>query len=317
MTTSGVNTFSVNRDEIIRFAMLTIGKLEESEVPTAQEVSDCAAFLNMLVKQWQGKADFAPGLKTWTRRHGYLFLQSNTGKYIVGPGAIGWTLTPIITTTSAAALAGQPIVMVTNAAGIVSGDNFGVQTGNNLNWYIVLSVVGTTVTLTTNLTGNVSSGAQVFDYTVTATQPLVIESVFLRDNTNSDVPVRLMTNIQYNLLPSKTDPTNIGDPLAIYYEFQLGNSYLYTDVAGAQDVTKYLCIDYLDTEEDFVSPTDTPAYPQEWYLPLSLGLSRLIAPVFHAEWTPLMEANYQSALKIAQEKEPEIVTMYFEPGRDE
>ena len=60
VTTSGVNTYSVNRDKIIRLAMLTLGKLEENETPTAQEMTDCADFLNMMCKQWQGKADLLP-----------------------------------------------------------------------------------------------------------------------------------------------------------------------------------------------------------------------------------------------------------------
>lgn len=72
MTTSGVYSFSVTRDQIVRLAMLNIGQLQDIEVPTAQELTDCSMFLNMMVKQWMGKADFAPGLKTWTRRHGHL-----------------------------------------------------------------------------------------------------------------------------------------------------------------------------------------------------------------------------------------------------
>ena len=61
MPTSGTYSFTVTRDDIVREAMLNIGKLGEAETPTAQEVTDCARKLNMLVKQWMARQDFAPG----------------------------------------------------------------------------------------------------------------------------------------------------------------------------------------------------------------------------------------------------------------
>jgi hypothetical protein len=158
----------------------------------------------------------------------------------------------------------------------------------------------------------VAGGAVVFVYQTAASQPINIEAAVLRDSTNNDVPMRIMQQPEYDNLPAKTAPTNISDPGAIYYEFQLGSSYLFTDVAGAQDVTKYLVITHLVAEEDFVDPTNTPAYPQEYYLPLSLGLAKLISPMFRAPWTPVMEDNYKLALMIAQKKEPEIVNAYFQ-----
>ena len=313
MTTSGVVTFSVNRDQIIRTAMLNIGKLDENEVPTATETSDCAMFLNMLVKQWQGKADFAPGLKTWTRKRGYQFLNASGYQYTLGPGGTGWTNSFVTTSTTAAAASGQAVVMVTSVSGMTAGDRFGVEDVNgDLDWYTILTAIGTTVTLTSNLTSNVGTSSTVFTYTTAGTQPINIEAVVLRDSQNNDVPMNILFQPQYDSLPAKTNPTNISDPGAVYYEFQLTNSNLFTDVAGAADVTKYLVITYLSAEEDFVSATDTPAYPQEWYLALALGLSKLIAPMFNAPWTAARESNYKLALAIAQKKEPEKVVYYFQ-----
>ena len=317
MTTSGVNTFSVNRDQIIRLAMLNLGKLEQSETPTPEELTDCSMYLNMLVKQWQGTADFAPGLKTWTRRRGYLFLHNSTPQYTVGPSGTGWTNSYVSTTTVANAAAGQAVVIVSSSSGMTAGDRFGVEVSTgNLEWHTILSVVGTSVTLTTNLSYAASALSQVFTYTTAANQPIIIESVNLRDDTGNDTPVRVMTNLQYDALPAKMAPTNLSDPSAIYYEFQLGSSYLFTDVYGCQDVTKFLVISYLEAEQDFVSATDTPEYPQEWYLALALNLSKLIAPMFSASWTPIMEENATNALAIARRKEPEKSVAYFQCGDD-
>ncbi len=84
-TTSNSFNFPTTRDQIIRDAMLNIGAIGEAEVPTSQETSDCAYKLNMLVKQWMGKQDFAPGLKMWTRQRGDLFMSASRGQYQLGP----------------------------------------------------------------------------------------------------------------------------------------------------------------------------------------------------------------------------------------
>lgn len=317
MTTSGTYSFSVARDDIIRLAMLNIGKLEENETPSARETTDCSMLLNMLVKQWQGKADFAPGLKTWTRRHGHLFLSSTTGQYTLGPGGTGWTNNYVTTTLTANAASGQPAVVVAATTGMVAGDKFGVVLSSGaLFWSVILTIVGLTVTLTTNLTGAAGSGAVVFDYTTTAQQPIVIETVLLRDYTKSDTPIRRMILQEYDNLPSKADPTFISDPTSIYYEFQLTNGVLYTDVAGASDTTKHLCMTYMEAVQDLNSANDTFEYPQEWYLALAWGLAKQICPMFNAPWTELMKENAAMSLAIAQKKEPETSVMFFQCGED-
>jgi len=126
-----------------------------------------------------------------------------------------------------------------------------------------------------------------------------------------------MTVQDYDYLPSKVAPLNIGDPTAIYYEFQLGNSYLYTDIAAAQDVSKHLVLTYLESVQDVLQASDNFEYPQEWFLPLSLGLGKQIAPMFNASWTALMQDNYVEALSIARRKDPERSSMFFQPGAEE
>lgn len=317
MTTSGVYSLSVNRDQIVRQAMLNIGKIDPGESPTAQETTDCVFLLNLLVKQWQGNADGAPGLKTWTRRHGHLFLSSTTGQYTVGPSGTGWTNSYVTTTTTSSAAAGQAVVLVTSSTGMTAGDNFGLQLDSGaLFWSTIFTKVGLTITLTTNLPSVSSTGSVVFDYTTTAQQPVVIETVFLRDINNADTPVRMLTVQDYDNLPSKVDTTAPADPTSIYYEFLLTNSNLYTDCAAAQDVTKHLCLTYMEAVQGFVNATDNPEYPQEYFLPLTWGLAKQIAPMFNAPWTQNMQSNYEISLGIAQRKEPERTTMYFQPGED-
>ena len=217
MSTSGTYTFSVTRDDIIRQALLFLNKIDETESPTAIETVDMARLLNMLVKQWQGKTDFAPGLKTWTRRHGHLFLSNTTGQYTIGPAATGWTNSYANTTlTAAVALGGNvlPVVATTNIGNggvqtaINVGDFIGVQlTSGALYWSTVKTIAGLNVTINGTLPSATTSGAVVFDYTTVAQQPVYLETAFLRDITNEDTPLRKMTVEEYDILPSKTDPT--------------------------------------------------------------------------------------------------------------
>jgi hypothetical protein len=319
MTTSGSYSFSVERDDIIRQAMLNIGKLDPFEAPDAQQKADCAFVLNMMCKQWMGKADFAPGLKVWTRKHGHLFLNNSTGTYTIGPQATGWTNSYVYPVLTAATGAGAAALTVSSAAGIAMGYYFGVQqTDGSLFWSTVLSVAGLVVTLNDNLTVGSVSGGQVFAYQTTAQQPLFIETATLRDQNLNDVPVSILATVQdYDILSSKASGQQYSmDPTAIYYENQLGNSLLYTDAGAAQDVTKHLALTYMEPVQDLINPTDSPYYPQEYYLPLCWGLSKLICPMFNRVWTTLMEDNYKAALAIAQQKDAEVSTIYFQPGID-
>jgi hypothetical protein len=322
MTTSGVYTLSVNRDQIIRMAMLNIEKLDEVETPTPQEITDCSLMLNMQVKQWMGKADFAPGLKTWTRRHGHLFLSGLTGQYTLSPTASGWTNNYVQTTTTATVAAGVSIIPVSSVVGMTAGDHFGIVLDGDsyIYWTTIQSILALNVTITGAIpTGTQASfGAGIFNYTTAAQQPDVIETAFLRDFTFNDTPLRLMTLQEYDNLPNKAATlTYVSDPTAVYHEWQLGGSYLFTDVAGSADLTKHIAMTYMEETQVFTNPLDTPEYPYEWLLPLALGLSKLISPMYGAVWTPLMESNFTTALAIAQHKDPNDKSVaYFQCGED-
>ena len=316
MTTSGTYTFSVSRDDIIREAMLNLGKLGEAEVPTAQEVTDCARKLNMLVKQWMAKQDFAPGLKVWTRRHADLFLSNSTGQYNLGPSGDHWTNQSYTRTLTANAATSATALTVSSIANAASGDYIGIQLNSGALYWTTINGApsGSTINITAGLPSAANSGAQVFNYTTKAQRPNIIEAVVLRDVNFNDVPIRMYTLQEYSLQPSKQNPAYLSDPLAIYYEAQLTNGVLYTDVAGASDVTKRLRIDYLEPIQDFNNPLDTPEYPQEWYLALCWGLTQQIGPMFNLPFTKDMQQNMMESIAIAREAYSDRTAMFFQPG---
>jgi hypothetical protein len=317
MATSGVYTFAINSNDIVRDAMTNIGKLGESESPSAQEFTDCLRKLNMLAKQWMGKQDFAPGLKMWKRRHGDLFLSASTGQYNLGFTGDHWTNTSYLQTTTATAAALATTISVPNA-NITVGDQVGIVLDSNvLFWTTVLTKISTTgITIATGIPTPASSGSEVFNYTTQAQRPELIETVLLRDASFSDMPMKSITLQDYDQLSYKVQPGSNSDPTYYYYEAQLGNGVFYIDVPGAADTSKHLHISYMEPVQDFVNTTDNPDYPQRWYMALCWGLTKQIAPMFNLPFTKDMQDNLTDSLAIARQPDSDVNNIYFQPGTD-
>lgn len=318
MSTSGTYSFGVTRDDIIRQALLNIKRLDPDEVPTAAETNDCARMLNMMCKQWMGKSDFAPGLKVWTRKRGSILLSTTTGKYTIGPSALGWSNDMFATTLSTNAAAASTSIGVSSTANMVVAMNIAIQQGTSSDlFYTTISSLGAgTVNLAAGLPATASANNSVFFYATAAQNPRKVETALLRDPFNSDTPLNIMTVQSYDMLPNKADPTNVSDPTAIYIEEGLSTTNVYMDCGGAQDPSKRIILTYQEPVQDFVNPLDNPYYPQEWYLALCWGLSEQIAPMFSAGWNEKMENLKATAVAIARNHNAEISEIYFQPGLD-
>lgn len=321
MSTSGTYTFSVTRDQIITDAMLDCGALGVGESIADADLQFCARRLNMMVKQWCGTMDFAPGLKMWKRLNGNLFLSATTGTYTTGPAGSGWASSFTQQSTTVAAAGGASTVTLASAAGISSGDNIGVVLDSlALNWTTVNGApAGNVVTLTTALASSAASGNVVYTYPVAnqATVPMKILTALLRDQFQNDTPLYLLTLQEYQSLPTKAQPLSMQDPTSIYYQRGLGTGTLKTDSPAAADCNKRIHMVYLDSAQDFDLATDNPDFPQEWYLPLVTNLSVLIAPGFQLPVTADMKMNAANSLAIAQQQDAETTAMFFQKGADD
>lgn len=324
MSTSGTYSFTVTRDDIIREAMLNIGKLDAYGSIDATETTDCARKLNMLVKQWMGRYDFAPGLKIWTRQRADLFLSSTQYRYALGPSGDNWAAgvatvpgaNYATNQTSVYAAAGASSLSFTSTSQFTAGDSVVIHLSTgDIQSTTVSTVAAGSITLAATLTAAVNQGAYVWNYTTKGQRPLEIVTAILRDAQSNDTVLDYMTIETYEALPSKTKAGVVADPTAIYYEAQLTNGDLYIDCAGAQDITKHLHIVYLRPVQDFNNPLDNPEYPAEWFNALCWGLSKQICPMFNAVWTPEMQSNYQEAISYAREANPDKTDIYFVPGQ--
>lgn len=329
-TTSGSFNFSVTRDDIIREAMLNLALLEENELPTAQEVNDCARKLNMIVKQLAGNMDKAPGFKMFQRQRGDLFGSPTQFVYNLGRtttdhwsgGVTGLALPTTFNafTLSGALAPGATLIPVTSTAAMNIGDQIGIVIGSSIFWTTILNLVAnTSVTLPApGLPAAASAGTPVYNYTQSAERPVEILTGLLRDSTNTDTPLNRMSLEIYEALPTKVQPGYVADPTAFYYEAQMANNMgqLYIDCSGFQDVTKRLHFVYLRESQDFDNPGDAPEFPQEWFMALSWMLSLQICGMFDGDWTPDRQAAFLIAIGPAREANAQTDDKYFQVEED-
>ena len=314
MSTSGIYSMTVTRDDILRQAMLNIRRLDPSETLTAEETTDCSRVLNMLVKQWQGKSDFAPGLKVWTRKTGYRLLSASAGSYPVGPTSQGWTNAMMVTKLASTAAVGATTITLVSTSGISPADTLALEMDDGSLFYTVVSGVSSPTVTVPALAAQARAGNAAYTYTSSGQKPLAIETAWLRDDTYSDTPLNMMNVQDWSNLPNKEDVTDEGDPTAIYWEDGLTTGTLYTDVGSAQDVSKYIVMKYLAPVQVFSNPLDEAFYPEEWFLALCWGLSEQICPMFGANWTQQMEGLKTTAMMIARNKGVENSSLFFQPG---
>jgi hypothetical protein len=336
VSTSGTYNFNVTLTDIVRHSMLNVGAIGESEVPTAQEFTDVQFKLNMMVKQWMAKQDFAPGLKVWSRQQADLYLGYSKFQYQTGPGGDNWAVGVTggiagqcsnATTTTATTNAGGSTIQVATIAMINNGDFIGIayaapSGGTDLFWTTVNGVpTGTTVTLATVApAGGYASGAQVFNFTTKGQRPEAVVTAVLRDVYGNDTQLNPLTREDYDSLPTKQMPTFQADPTAYLYESQIGGGpqetvgcgQFFIDCYGAQDVTKHIYVTWYRPIQDLNNPGDNPEYPHEWYRPLVWGLTLDIAAMFDAVVTEDMQQNFKEALLIAQQANTETTTFYFQ-----
>lgn len=316
MATSGVTSFSVNELEIITDAMENIGLLPAGATLAAEDVVKCRRKLNLLVKQWVSQADFAPGLKMWTRRRAYMFLQDGQVKYTLGPNGDNATETYQQTTLSASAANGAGTVTLASVSGVADDMYIGVVLDSgSIHWTVVNGALsGSVVTLTAALTGSAASGNVVFAYTTKMRNPFELVTAVRRTIHGKDTPMDPQLSVEeYEAIYQKTAE---GDPARIYFEAGRTDSSAFLDCAP-RDVTQVIRLVYMSYVEDFTSTTDTVDFTAEWFRPLSRQLSIDIAPAYDQPVTPDMVSLRNEALSMARNAHPQTSTQYFQCEPDE
>ena len=140
----------------------------------------------------------------------------------------------------------------------------------------------------------------------------VIESAVLRDENYSDTQLTIYrTADEYDLgVASKYAD---GSPTAILVEPLRLNTRV-TLNSQPTDVTQTIVMTVLYPAEDYDATTDDIAFPQEALAALSAELGKRCAPSLGVPWTQLRQSNYDTALSLYRNLNPENSVAYFQPG---
>jgi len=326
MATSGSYNYSVTASDIITSAMEDIGVIAAGETLSSEDQSTALRTLNFIVKQWQGSADFAPGLKVWTRQRVTMFLAKGQQTYLVGPAATDARATTAYgrTTIDAAEASGQTIISValtsdatTNPGttfSMTAADIIGIeQDDGTIHWSTISSsVTDDTVTIGVATTAAASVGNYVWWFTSRAQRFPVVEHAVLRNSSRNDTELYIYRNAtEYDI--GVVDKYADGDPTAILVE-PLRIATRVTLNSQPTDVTKQIVLTVLYPSEDYDNATDDIAYPQEYFAALEWELAFRCSPKFGSPWTQAHQANYASSVAIAKNLNPEVSTLYFRAG---
>jgi hypothetical protein len=277
MAVSGTNIFLQTRNDIINRAYKIIGIKTRGRNLTAEEINEASEALNLYVKGLKSE-----GVYLWKYAEGTLFLKVGQESYILDGTTANATESFVQTITNASATSGANSIQITNASGFTIGYNIGImQNDSNLHWTTISNIAGTTITLTTPLTDNVSNEATVYVYQTKITRPEAITSARRRDSSNYDTPLNEIARSDYFNLAQKTV---IGQPTQFYYDKQLssGTIYLYQAPNDASNTIKFT---FQKMFFDLNSNNDNPDFPIEWAETLAFGLASRLSYDFSIDKT--------------------------------
>jgi hypothetical protein len=118
--------------------------------------------------------------------------------------------------------------------------------------------------------------------TISTPRPIRVYSAFLRDTSatpDTDTPINILTRDEYNSLSSKSTE---GRPIGLFYDPQggataFGTIYLWPKPDTTAIANCSCFVTYQRPFEDFDAASDTPDFPQEWFLPLQVFLTWAIS----------------------------------------
>mgnify|MGYP001564765278 CR=1 FL=1 len=331
MATSGTFAYSRTAGQIITSAYEDLKVIVPGGTVAAADSVMALSRLNMIVKQYQGKSDSAPGIKVHTRQRITLFLAKGQHTYLVGPSSTDARATTKHgrTTIRAAEAAGQTVLDVTaltdtttySGTTVTMGpqDVIGIQTddagGDDIFWTTISSVstTGPTVTIADALptARPAASGNYVWWFSARAQRFPETEAAVLRNSSLNDTPLGVYKDVrQYDSgIASKYAD---GTPTDVLIE-PLRTATRITLNSQPTDVTDTIVLTVLYPAENYDATADDIAFPQEAFRFLSWELAFALSPAV-GRWTPEMEKNRNEARSMYLNLNPENSVLYFQPN---
>ena len=324
MSTSGSWDYSLTAAQIIAAAYEDLGVVTPGGSVASVDSVMALSRLNMIVKQYQGTSDGAPGVKVHTRQRIALFLAVGRQTYTVGAGATDAMATTQYgrTTISAAEAAGQTVLSITSntdtttypgtTVTMTSADNIGIELDDGtIQWTTISGTPAATATVAVALTSAAAAGNYVYWFTSRAQRFPTLEAAVLRDSSYNDSPIGIYDDVdqyEYGVASKYAD----GTPTTLLCE-PLRQSTRITLDSQPTDVTKHIVLTVLYPAEDYDATTNDIAFPQEALRFLSWELAFALSPSV-GRWTPEMELNRKEARQMYLNLNPENSVMYFQPN---
>jgi hypothetical protein len=267
MATSGTQTFTMRRDDIITRAYELIGKKDLYQAGLdAVLVSNAASWLNMVVQQWQ-----AVDIHLWKQADLFLFPQAGIANYRTESNNTRFCTSFAKTSLAVAAASAAVTVTVASTAGIAVGSQVGILLDTGvLHWSVVTApVTQTTFALSVAVPGAASVGAPVFSYAARAGKVLKITAGYTLDaysDVGSEINVVNTADWQNNAAVSG------GGTDALYWRRERRGGMVMVSPTP-QTNRQYYKIDGHIGLDDFTVSTDEADYPTEWFLPLTYALA--------------------------------------------
>lgn len=310
MATSGSYDYTINRDTLIKDALIDIGAVsQEDTVPSA--INEHAnRQLNGMLKAFQAK-----GLRLWKVRHVTLLLQKGTASYSLGPTGDHLCLNSdfIGTTMRVAGVTNDTILEVTSTTGMAAADYIGIELDSgNMHFTTIASITdGDTLVLTTGLASAAAATNIIYTYTTKAQRPLAISDAWTRSKDGFDSPVRVVSREEYVRFGDKSTSGSIN---SIYYDPQLTNGVLFVH-SPESTVSNTLGMMVQYPMEDMDSAADNFDCPSEWYMAIKYNFEVALIPAYgvRREQASIILGLASSYLDDAMSFDKEDVSIYLQP----
>ena len=310
MATSGSTDYTLNRDQIITSALRKLRVIDPSLTVPSIDITTGAEALNLMIKFWA-----TDGVQLWLNEEIVLHQQYNTQFYSIGPSGDNCCLLSDAKKTQIATAASETdsTITVDSDDDIENGDYIGIQLDDGtIQWTTVNGVPASdVVTLTAALTDDVAVDNYVFSYTNKVSRPLQILEARVRDTSDVDIPLRIVTSRTEFM--SQTDKSTSGTVMDIHYNPDITNGQLYVwPVAGVSDITDRIVMSIQRPIEDFDASSNNFDGPNEVLAALVWNLSVLLAPEYGVDLTSgngvsiaaMASASYKAVKKFYRDYEP-------------
>lgn len=320
-TTSGTANYNPAAVKIITRAMRIMAVIDDSEDPTAEQMSDGMDGLNTLMKELE-----ATGLHVWTEEEAILFLQQNQVRYLLG-SPVGGTSTPDhcadansweLTSLELAVVAGATSVVVNDPTGINKGDYFGIvlDAGNAFWTTVKTQPTNTTIALVDAVTGSAQANNTVFAYETNIVRPLQVPFARrLQYQTGSQLggiitPLApMMSRQDYFNLPQPKTP---GTVTQAYYNPARDQGEIYVWNAP-QNANNGLRFTWYRPLQDFTSTGNVADLPQEWNSALIWNLAEELKLDYSVSEARAATIKEKAAIKLdlVRGYDREFTSVYF------